>query len=1074
MSIQGLEFHSLDVKFTEGLDTKDNPKIVVAGKWLELINVSMSEDNTPRRRDGIRPLHDNGGQGFVTFDDELLVVRGSALQSLPVTGDYTAEVPGQIANVGVARNASIVHNSLTQDSPDMACGEGYTCYVWRQLNAVAGTVDGVYVMLTEEATGAQIIPPTVMSSGASEQCPRVAFADNHFFIFYFTATGPDIRCRVIHTVTPTTLSAATTLISHATDLSGINFEICAYGDGVGIVYGWGNGTTSVLAAWIEEDAGVPTILYGPTPIVTEAELAAANLTGMTLSGFMAPDDGKVGIVVVGTGADPMSGMSVTIVDFTFSVIAGPTLIDSTVGPTSGALYTAINVTCIDIEYAGGTPALQIFWDEISAYNDPRLNLIRTAFVDASATSLQAPYTLVNSNSFDTGTTVASGPQGPWICGKAFKNAEGSTFLPVCVLEAYESLGVNTANLNQQNSFFVLEGGEGWVVGRALYGTFGNPRTSIDTYGPPCSTPYGPRDEPNENAIMVPERPDLAEFSNGVNQTQSGLCRLTLTPNITYAPRHAQLARSAYITGGVLSQFDGSIVVNTGFSLFPEGCSARAVAATGSNTAGVHQIVFVYEWLDGQGQRHQSAPSLPISVTFLAGGHVLCLIPSLQLQGITRTEIRIVPYVTQAAGLTFNRVFMNNGSAAPVMNATGATTVGFRINGADTEWASNEPLYTQPTQAGTTLANVAPPPCSALTIHQDRLFIDATDNPGAYRFSQQPIAGVGLQWSNQLGGKVPVDAGAIVAFASLDEKLIIFTERRIYGVFGTGPTSAGLNSSYSDPVQIPSDVGCLSRASVLRMPMGIIFQSTKGWYLVGRDLAVKYIGGGVAAYDFETPGSVWAATMLEDRQECRFLLRTGSTLVYNYMLDQWSISRCAVSYEPQDALWWPTIGRYVHTSSGGNGTNQDEPETFTDDFPNHEPAPGEVTNIEMVMRTAWLKVNSINGFQRVRWLYLTGTGSPIEADHQRGTFTIRCEFDDILANSGAAVGPGGYEVELDLADIAIGNPLKSYDLRHKILGQKCKSVSFTFYDSSTVIGWESLGLQVGVKRGTNKLPAAQGV
>jgi hypothetical protein len=77
------------------------------------------------------------------------------------------------------------------------------------------------------------------------------------------------------------------------------------------------------------------------------------------------------------------------------------------------------------------------------------------------------------------------------------------------------------------------------------------------------------------------------------------------------------------------------------------------------------------------------------------------------------------------------------------------------------------------------------------------------------------------------------------------------------------------------------------------------------------------------------------------------------------------------------------------------------------------------------------------------------------------------------------GPGTYASSI-VAMTGITFPSnKALDLRHKLHRQKCKSVAFTIIETAVVgapgiTGMQAIALQIGMKRGTNKLPATQGV
>jgi hypothetical protein len=384
------------------------------------------------------------------------------------------------------------------------------------------------------------------------------------------------------------------------------------------------------------------------------------------------------------------------------------------------------------------------------------------------------------------------------------------------------------------------------------------------------------------------------------------------------------------------------------------------------------------------------------------------------------------------------------------------------------------LYTQPNQGGTTLPNLAPAPCSVLGVHQNRLWFDKADQPGQFGYSQQYVNNLGLQCNETLGGAVHSEAGAFRGFVALDEKIIILCARKPFVIYGTGPTAAGGFSSYSEPQEIPSDVGCSEARSILKMPQGIIFKSQKGWYLLGRDLSVRYIGGGAAGYD---ANSVSSAVLLEDRQECRFTSITGTQLIYSYAVHsedgvgQWSTQTAhqdAGAYPIRDALWWPaggSSGYYVHITST-LGLNRDTPGAFADQ-PGNTGARGIVTTA----RTAFLRLGVLNGFQRVRWVNIT-MSAPTKPD---STFRVDVRFDEDYQGNF-----GGYNFSTVLSTIGFTNGDVPYDLRHKLRHQKCKSVAFIFTETPAneadvvLRGMEGLALEVGLKKSVNRLRAAQGV
>jgi len=52
---------------------------------------------------------------------------------------------------------------------------------------------------------------------------------------------------------------------------------------------------------------------------------------------------------------------------------------------------------------------------------------------------------------------------------------------------------------------------------------------------------------------------------------------------------------------------------------------------------------------------------------------------------------------------------------------------------------------------------------------------------------------------------------------------------------------------TEPSLIPTDTGTINPRSIVLTPMGIMYQSEKGIYLLDRSLQVSYIGADVEAY-----------------------------------------------------------------------------------------------------------------------------------------------------------------------------------------------------------------------------------
>ncbi len=1078
-----LDYQVAPITFTKGLDTHSQRKLVVPGKWDTLVNVSLSEDGSVRRRDGFEALVDGqAGNWLATHNDELLIANGSEVSTVAAglgSPKTVARANGHLPYVDVSRS-EVAHDGANRDFQDMAASSTHACYVWRGYAAGAAVVTGIYCTLVDLATGAKLIDNELVDNFDSHV--RVVSADGFFYIV--TLRAGVISCATIDGNAPSTLGSLT-VVALDGNIPAKAFDACDFGSEVIIVYAYNDGVTSVRAAAIT-GGGTPTISAGPLNLVTEAAVTNASIQALAVRGYDSPTLIGAYLLHSAGGALAAGLVGAVISDTAFTVATAATALSPTPAP---AVASACHVTATPV---GSN--MHVFADNQSSYGTAAIRPLFAASYSPTLVAVAAGGAMMNSACFTVNGAQASGPQGPFIAGKAFTSG-GTSFLPVCMMENYFSLslGTNTKTLNEQNAFFLLRVDTigspfvASVVGGALYQTLGmfdatlGGTTSGSTGAPTICTPGSTPAISSGFGICLQERGDL-QLTNGFNTTPVGLSHLTLTPRTTSPGTDAQLAECAYFSGGQLGAYDGRQIVQNGFPMFPEGCSAVVSAPGGGTklTVGVHQVVFVYEWYDGAGNRHQSAPSLPISVTVAnVTDQINCLVPTTQIAQSAGWDpsistLRIVGYMTTAGGLQFYRAIT---SYTPVTNSVAATTVAYVIGAVvmtDDRLATNELLYTQPNQAGTTLPNMPAGPMHGVGVSQGRLWGFASDS-NRYVYSQEPLPNVGLQFNNDaLGGPLPSESGDGVMVAELDEKTILLCGRKLYVVYGNGPTPSGGFNNFSDPQEIPSDVGCSDARSVLSMPRGLMFKSEKGWYLLGRDLSVRYVGEGVARWD---EYDVSSAVMMGDRQECRFSSGNAAcpTLVYSYEVDAWSVFYMGNLIHPgtvTDAVWWPATGRYVHLQPSDAifpGLMQDTPGEYIDGLGTSDPLQALI-----YARTSWLRVAALEGFQRIRRMYLTATGADDTLPDTN--LVIAVDFDDLYE----ADAPGAYTVTVPLGPVGVSaDDPESIDLRHRLARQKCKSVAFSFLEGGGVDpsanpldGLQVSSLEVGVKRNVNRLPAAQ--
>lgn len=1084
-----LQFQNVDVKFTQGLDTKTQPKLVIPGKWNKLENCSLCRTLTPVRRDGVTALLGSvNGTGLAEHNGQLLVSSFGGVKSVSTGGtDIAKDVAGRLGYVKVTkeeigRSSEIQHS---EDSASLAPTANYSAHVWIG-STLAGAEEGVYVTVIDEDTGTKLLDAELCraASGGNLFCPRVVAQDNAFFIFYRDETH--LWSRVVLASAPTTLGAEATLINSANfNGGGATQPYDAIASGAGgnaacyLAYVYNDGVTGIRASLVTRSGSTPGLS------ATANLMTAAEVTAATAIGVVAFSSTRVLVTAAATVGTHL-GVAGVVTDEILNIITTTTQINATNVARSHLCGVLIPTGSL----AG---SIQLFFDGDFDNNATALLPIVTQSVSTALATTAGPTTVQNSATFAaSSTTVPAGPRGPWIAGKPIVGSTLTTtpsvLLPVFIQENYQYLGATTANprtLSEQNCWLLLEcgdiltiGASSAVVARALYGNYGG--QYVNGNYPTVSTPGTPAQLDTGIFVYAAAETNrlqlITEGTTTYNLSQTSEVRLKLDV-LSITPQRVQLGESTYWSGGMMAAYDGSRVTEPAFTLFPEGIAVETIA--GTMTDGVHQIVVIAEWVDGSGQRFQSAPSQAVSVTATGGNDAFRVrVPSLLLT--QKTGVRFIPYVTVAGGTTFYRYgTLAAGNSGTANNTAAALTQLVDIDAVDSVIQAGELLYTQPGVAGTALPNIGPGPTTAVGVVQNRLFFDKADQPGEFGFSQRYINNTGLQFSPELGGSVPVSGGSIVGFEAMDEKAIIFCTNKPFVLFGDGPDVSGANSTYGDPQEISSDVGCNNNRSILKMPNGIIFKSPKGWQLLGRDLVVRYIGAGVAEFDDRV---VTSAVLMEDRQECRFstdsVSETGAAvtpvvLIYDYLRDQWSSTLYkfdtgagVTEYAVRDAVFWGTSGRYVSVGVS-QGLNQDTPGVYLDQ-------PGTASAayaIPTTARTSWLRTDIINGFQRVRQAYLTGTCSTATVT---STLTVNVSFNDAYG----AVDPGYYTFSVNYGTMFPAYVAgTSVDFRHSMATQKCKSVAFEFIDTPTTanpagVNFQSLSLQLGMKKGLRKLPGVQ--
>lgn len=476
-----------------------------------------------------------------------------------------------------------------------------------------------------------------------------------------------------------------------------------------------------------------------------------------------------------------------------------------------------------------------------------------------------------------------------------------------------------------------------------------------------------------------------------------------------------LQNNLHIAGGLLQNYDGEHVTEHGFLLYPEGLADGGAAGSGGSMSdGDYSYVAVYAWTDAKGNRHRSAPSPALSVTLSGGGSSQTQdveVPSLR---ITEKENVIIElYRTEASGSVFYKV---TSTTSPEFNNKAVDSITITDTLSDSDLIDNELLYT----TGNILDNIAPEQARFIEEVNERLFLVVNNNK--IQYSKEQVGGNGIEFNDLLTIDINQAGGAITGIKRMDEKLVIFKKSAILYIAGNGPNNAGQENDLTDPELVSSDIGCVDPASIVYFAKGIMFKSEKGIWLLSRNLSLDFIGSPVDAIDSVT---ITGAESVPNTNQIRFLASNGATLVYDYLVGQWSTF---TNHRGLDSQIHDNTYYYLRPSGE---VYQETPDQYTD---NGQP-------IYFTLETGWISFAGLNGFQRVyRFLATANYKSPHFMRVKAAYDFVNAFINTKTIDSDNFIDTTAYGEESPYGSGAkYGGSGNRYNIRFDMKKQKCSSV-----------------------------------
>lgn len=886
-----LQKQSLSLNFAKGLDTKTDKWQVNPGNFLLLENSVFTVGGQLTKRNGFDQLTSLPSDAHATAlntHNGNLVAFGNSLYAYN-NSSKVWQNKGTIPPVSLS-TTPVVRTSFSNTAPDACVApNGLVCSVFQD-------GDGSYKYTINTAdTGESIVAITNLPATSTQA--RTFFLAGYFLITYLvTASGvPHLQFIAIPAVNPTNPGTPV-------DISTLVASLTAGYDAV-------MANNTLFVAHANSTGGIN---------VTYINSALAVASAVTLAGHTATLMSLTADVTGSNFAIYITAYAATNA-FTYAI-------SSTLATILAATQTITGETVVELTSTAQNGVLTLFYEvnTVYSYASIRTDIIRTV-------------TCTKTGSVGSPSTIA---RSVGLGSKAFL-LNGISYM----VAAYG--GPQSQNSLEPTDFLI--DGTGAVISRFATANGGGYATtqvlpSVTLQGNVAYISYLLRD-----LIQAISRTDTSSQAGFYSQTGVNLMAFNLSQT---AQNAVEIGGTLCITGGFLWMYDGIKPVEQGFHLYPENVLATPATSGGTMTAQQYYYQVVYEWTDGNGNGHRSAPSIPVGALTTTGASQVALnIPTLRLTYKTAPNaVRIVIYRWSTAQQTYYQI---TSVTSPTVNTLTGDSVAYVDTVPDTSIVGNNILYT----AGGVIENLPGPACDVLALFDNRVWAVTAEDRNLLWFSKQVIEATPVEMSDLLTVYVAPTTGAqgstglLTAIAPMDDKLILFKPNALAYLNGAGPDNTGSNNQYSQPIFITSTIGTRVPKSIVFQPQGLVFDTDQGRWLLARGLSTEYVGAPVAQFN-DIPAV--AAINVPGQNQIRITL-PDTTLVYNYFYGQWGtfVGIPAIS---------STLFQGMHTYLQSSG------KVFQESATNYQDGSEPVL---MAFRTGWFNLAGLQGFERSYFFFLLG-------------------------------------------------------------------------------------------------------
>lgn len=820
---------------------------------------------------------------------------------------------------------------------------GVAVYVWQEV----GATTQCYIAAEDVETGAQLLAPTVLgAAGTTPVRPRILAQTTRFLVTYQSTAGT-----VQHAYQVDPANLATSLAAGKAAPAVIALLVSGPGDAV-------VATTGVAYVLVQQIAGAGFSLSRITDAFAITTVSVGRLCQGGLAVAVSPGVAQVFVIRHNTTAGQIRVDRLnptTLADVALDINAGAPL-NTTVNQLTAAFRTVAD---------GGQFRCYIFWScgETTGGGTSGAStfVCESNFVDTAGTAgtkvIISRRMGVASRAFDYigrvhvwltfgNESEASGMSLPLTLRAALQNGY---YLVSDQSTDHAATPIAKAVSDRAGGFNGIQGHAGTVqaLSATSYSWTGIARRIIQ----------------------------LGENQTGYSGRGPRVVQLAFDSD--EARRTAKLGRTLYVSGGQILQHDGVNLVEVGFHMSPWAFSTVTIA--GNLPAGTYNHKWSLSWPNARqekersttvaasssliavNQRFQFAGPPPLTMTRRKGAVPAPATEAWRtvINPVTGSAFFLVTSVVPSSLANPNRYLPNDPTA--ILEPT------FEDNMLDATLQKQEayPENIIPGASAGPLPRLPPAPAGLVIATQDRIVLGrVAEDPNRIDYSLLRGVDEIAAFNGNLQFYLPPDGGPITALLFYAENLAVFKETALYALPGDGFDNLGDGQNYGPARLISADLGAVSQETVALTPVGPIFKSGKGWYLL-HGWSPIYIGGPVAEFDGDT---VTGVTVVESQHQVRIVSRER-ILVWDYEANR---QNARSAHEAQAGAWseWTiehglssVMWRGEHVVIADNVEGGDAAVLTQTDF--GDPAVLETYALDIEL--GWIMTADLLGHQRIWWL-----------------------------------------------------------------------------------------------------------